>query len=307
MNSWKYTGSFGSLMSSWARAASPPSPASADFRAQRGGSGVIARHRRGNERDQRTRGRDLRRLVRNFARVELEHFPHGAAHVASRQRVVADERHATGRQMARDQRQYVGAHVRRYPRVEAVRDDVVEAAHVRGKFAQVELQKADVGEAQVACHARGARHGTRGEIEADERRVRQRGGDRHQVRAIAACEFEDPARRDGRDVEAEQRRYRGQMVGVARGVRIARIGDVVVGLDERFRVLPGFVQRGVGHAYCREARVRQDRELGERYELYPPRAAQPADPRQGLRLVRSAQPSPQQMVDGQLAGAVEEQ
>ena len=46
----------------------------------------------------------------------------------------------------------------------------------------------------------------RREIDTDERRVRQRRGDRQQVRPIAACKLEDPACRDGCDIEAEKHR-----------------------------------------------------------------------------------------------------
>ncbi len=83
----------------------------ANLRAHRLFALVLACDRHGHERDQRARGGELGRQVLDFARVVLEHFPHGAAYVASRQRVVADEGNAVGRQVARDQRHHEGAHL----------------------------------------------------------------------------------------------------------------------------------------------------------------------------------------------------
>ena len=204
----------------------------ANFRAQGVLASVFVAHRNANEFEQRAGSRKRRGGVGNIACVILDHVPNSTTHVASGQRVVAHEGHAICRQMPRDQRHQMDANLRGNPRVEAVRDDVIEAAEIGGKLTQVEFQQLDVGESEITCHAPGVRDRPRGEIEAHEGRVRQRSRNRHQVRPVAARELQHTAGCGRRDVETEQRADRGETIRMAHRVRKTGVRDVVVALEQ---------------------------------------------------------------------------
>ena len=87
----------------------------------------------GDQRDQRARFGEPRARLGDPGDVEPEDFPGHPADVAARQRVVADERDAPRREVARDDGEQRRAHVLGYPRVHAVRDDVVERRRRRRK------------------------------------------------------------------------------------------------------------------------------------------------------------------------------
>ena len=127
-------------------------------------------------------------------------------------------------------------------------NDVVEAAQVGGELAQIELQQADVGEGQVACHPPGHFQRPRREVDADEGGLRQCGGSGQEVRAVAAGELEHPCGRNRRNVEPEERCHRSEMVRMAREVRVARVRDVVVRTGEPRRVCNSFWRWFGGHA-----------------------------------------------------------
>ena len=82
------------------------------FLAQGGLDFVLACERRGYDRNERARRGQPRRRVGYCARVVLEHLPYRAASVAAGQCVVAHEGNALRSEVARNERQHVGAHVR---------------------------------------------------------------------------------------------------------------------------------------------------------------------------------------------------
>ena len=103
--------------------------------------------------------------------VEAQHLPDHAAHVAARIDVVADERDACGarwRSISAMSRRDAA----RDPRVEPVRDDVVERRH-RREIREIELREGEVARPMRARVAAGLDR-LRGDVEADELALRQR-------------------------------------------------------------------------------------------------------------------------------------
>ena len=153
------------------------------------------------------RARHLRLGRRERADFLQQNFPHTARQRPAGKRVVAHIRDAIWRERPGAEREKPVAHLRRHPRIDAVRDDVIERA--------LRLPRAQVGtdEARVPNPARRARSLCgcdllRGKIHADEFRFRKPLGERQQIHPFAATEFEHAAVIRRRGVDAEQPRDR---------------------------------------------------------------------------------------------------
>ena len=100
--------------------------------------------------------------VGKLARVIAHRIADDPAHVPAGEGVVADVGDAAGCQLPRADVEQLFLHVGRHPRIDAVRDDVVEYAGFFAEIAQVDLLELDVGETQrrdvgSALHAPGRR------------------------------------------------------------------------------------------------------------------------------------------------------
>jgi hypothetical protein len=161
--------------------------------------------------------------------VEAEHLPRHAAHIAAGVDVVAHERDAVGGEVARDQSEELLAHRRRDPRVEPMRDDVVECTGIRGELREVALRQGEVGEAGASREALPRLDRLRGDVESDEFALRQRVRHRHEVGSIAAGDLEHPAALDRRRLHTEESGHRRQPLGMRVGVGLAGVANLVIG------------------------------------------------------------------------------
>ncbi len=114
-----------------------------------------------------------------------------------------------------------------------MRDDVVERSDRRVERAQIGVDKADVGEPERAAFRVRLRDVARAQVDADEAGVRVRLGERQQVGAGAAAEFEHAGVLSRRRRQTEEVRHRAQAIGVGGRHRIGRVGQRVVGGRDR--------------------------------------------------------------------------
>ena len=190
-----------------------------------GGRGLVLA---AQPREQAPGGRDP--LLRLFDAVELEgeQLAQGLAQPVAGQRVVADERDAAGRQHVRGEREQPLAHRVGHPRVDAVRDDVVEALLGRLEVLDPDLLEAHVGEAELVRARSGQRDRAARQVEADEARLGQRERHAEQVAAVAAADLEHATARGRDGVQAEQRRDRRDAIGMRLRERVAGVADGLV-------------------------------------------------------------------------------
>ncbi len=199
----------------------------------------------GDQRDERPRLGETPPRIGDSVDVEPEDLPGHAPQVTPGVGVVADERDTLRREATGDQVQHSVAHLRRHPRVDPVRNDVVELPRIGGNVAEVTLEQRDVGEPELRDELSARLDRTRGEIAAHEARRGQVRRHRDQVAAVAATQFERAAARDRRGTEPHQRRDRGEAVGVRRDGCASRIRDLVVRRPRRRGVV------GYSHEWCR--------------------------------------------------------
>ena len=149
--------------------------------------------------------------------------------MAARQRVVADEGDAVGRQQPADQRKHRLLNRRRHPCVDAVRDDIVERAlEGAGGVEDVGDLDANVGEPRRRGDRPAAGDRGRCQVNVEELRARQALCHREQVHRVPATDVEHAGGGGRRRVQAVKARDRGEMIGMARRERAGGIGDVVV-------------------------------------------------------------------------------
>ena len=186
--------------------------------------------------------------------LELDRIPAYLPDEAARKDVVAHVDEAARRQVPIREREEGVAHVRRHPRIEAVRDDIVERPERSRDFAQVALDELDVREPESTRHVVRAAHEQRRSVAAGERRPRHPGRHRQQVGAIPAADLEDA--RAGRigQCESEQRRDRRESAGMAPGIRTPDVRDVLVGGLQAFVDLGGHRASRLGNAAILSAR-----------------------------------------------------
>ena len=183
--------------------------------------------------------RQTSRLVEPSARVDevldvrTQDVPRDLADSTSGQRVVTDEHHAVLREPAPPERKERITDVRRDPRVNAVRDDVIERAVRRRQLRQILMHECDIGQSQFGDGPSTRLDRTLGEIAADELRRRQRERHRNQIRAVVASDFEHPALRHGRRSHAEKSCDRRKTIRMRPGMRKRCVGNLVVTFRER--------------------------------------------------------------------------
>ena len=169
--------------------------------------------------------RELARFDKAHARVfevidmRMQDFPRRLPHAAARQGVEAHEHDAIRRKARAGQRKQRVANGRRHPRIDAVRDDVVECAVRRRKRRQVFFDEGDVRQSQLGNHPASGIECARRQIAADELRRRQAHCHRNQIGAIVAAHFEHARLRDVGRMHAEERGDRGQAVRVGQQMR----------------------------------------------------------------------------------------
>jgi hypothetical protein len=109
----------------------------------------------------------LLRIVESVG-VQVKHLPHGLAHVAPRKDVQAHEHEPVGRELDRRKREQRVADAGGNPRIQAVRDHIVERAQRRGEFAQVPLDERHVREPELGNGAPRGRDGGGRKVATDE-------------------------------------------------------------------------------------------------------------------------------------------
>jgi hypothetical protein len=179
--------------------------------------------------------------------VEAQDFPNRLPHVTAGVDVIADEHDAVRPQPPSCQGEHRVAHPRRNPRVDAVRDHVVEFAQRFRQLTQGSRYKHD-GEPQIGGGLPRRRDGARREIAADELAIGQACRHRQQIGSAAAAELEDAAGRDAWRCETEQRGDDGHVIRMRQRVRLPLVRDGVVLLDQRR------VGRAIAHAHSRKRR-----------------------------------------------------
>ena len=182
------------------------------------------------EAQQRPRLRDALARVGELGGVEDEHVAQRLAQAPAGQGVVADVGHAGRVERRAADRQQAIAHRGRHPRVDAVRDHVVEAARRRRERPRSPAPRAS------RCPARARRRAPGRARSPAARRRRPRSSPPGSATAIGTRLPASPQpssrtrqRSGAAGAQAEERGQRRQAVGMGLGERVPRIGDRVVG------------------------------------------------------------------------------
>ena len=174
------------------------------------------------------RGLELGPRIVDRIRRDEQHVADRLIEPRRRQRGVADDGDAVGREAFADDAQERGADGGWSPGVDAVRDDDVECAKPCVGVREIARVKADVG--RTAKRRSRARRGDRrrGKVEADKLGVR--GGERHvdEIDALAAADFEDARPRHRRDRPAVQPGERAERSRIGVAEDLARIPDPII-------------------------------------------------------------------------------
>jgi putative transcriptional regulator len=166
--------------------------------------------------------------IRDPVDVKMQDLPNGLAHAATRQRIEAHEHDAVRcKPFGRHGEQSV-PYGRRHPRIDTVRDDVVEGAERRRKRGQVFFDERHIRELEFRDRLAAGRKRARRQIAADEVRGGKPHSHRNQVGAIVATNLEDTACRNRRRIDAQERCYRCQPVRMRQWMRQCRVRDRVV-------------------------------------------------------------------------------
>jgi hypothetical protein len=171
-------------------------------------------------------------------RLEQHHVANHSVRRPPGQRVVADIGDTIRREILAADRQHPVADLRRDPRVDAVRDDVVEGAVLRADRGDVVLAQLDVGQAGSGDQRLAGPDLPVREVYAGESGARQRRCHRDQVVAVPAAKLEHPAGFDLRGIQAEQQRQRSKPRRMRLRNRQAVVRQLVV-LGERARLPVG--------------------------------------------------------------------
>lgn len=177
------------------------------------------------------------RLRHPFGRVvELRgvverHVPDHAPHVPPRQGVVADVGHPQGSESPLTEGEDAFPDRVGHPAVEAVGDDVVELILAWVVREQIDLFQAYIGQAGLSNRFSTGLDLPKGQIETEKRALRIGLGEREEVGAVGATEFQDATAGGAGGVESEQPGHGGQPERVRLRKGRARVGDLVVGVD----------------------------------------------------------------------------
>src|SRR5208283_1619855 len=156
------------------------------------------------------------------------HVAQHLANVTPRQRVVADVSYALGRQMiVRDSQNHV-ANWFGNPRINSVRDDVIELAELGANLHDVGRLQFQVLQAYLPGGFAAPEDRSLCKIEADKVTAGKRERHRNQIPAVAASNLKHAATVDGRGLHAEERRNGCEPVRVSLIVRQSPIKDLVV-------------------------------------------------------------------------------
>ena len=163
------------------------------------------------------------------ARVQEQAVAGDLEQPPARQHVEADRRDARrGRAVRRQFAQQGFAQRCGNPAVDAMTDDEVEDAVGRSDLVEAAGAQNNVGEAET-FDAGGARGDLdRREIDADEARLRPGGGERNDVAARGAADFEHPRGAHRRRRQPEPQRRRSEPRRLLPGERLGRVGGLVV-------------------------------------------------------------------------------
>ena len=157
------------------------------------------------------------------------HLAKNVPRVPARPRVVTQIHDALRRKQIAAERHETVANVGRNPRIESVRDDVVELAGIPIEIAEILLAQT---QRSVASNRRWCDFppatAARRKVHADKTTRRKKVRHRNQVAAVAAADFEHAAGRHGRGVHPKQRSNGGETVGMSLDPRVSRIANRVV-------------------------------------------------------------------------------
>ena len=149
------------------------------------------------------------------AGVIPHHVADHVAEVRERVRIVTDVADSARRQVLLEDRHHLLAHVRWYPRVHAVRDDVVELSEAWIDIHDVAMEEFDVAQAQRSDIFLAALDRHTAQVDTDELAVRILKGHGQKITADAAAEFKYSAALDRSRLHAVDGGNRCEMVGVS--------------------------------------------------------------------------------------------
>jgi hypothetical protein len=174
--------------------------------------------------------------VRLVLDVEAQHVARRVAQVGAGIGVVGDERDAVRRQAIGARREQRVARPGWDPRIDAVRDHVVEPAEVVRERLDVALEQPHVAGAELGGERGPAGDRLGGEVDADELAAGQAERHRDQVAAVAAAQLQHAAAGRRCGTQPEQRRLGGEAVRVRLRVRVPLVGDCVVRVGQRVKL-----------------------------------------------------------------------
>ena len=183
-------------------------------------------------REKRTRAFELRLGILELLRHIDQHVPDRLAQARARVHVVADDREPLAGEALCDDAKERLAHLRRNPGVDAVREDVIEAAERGVELDEVQRVKAGVGAAAGLRRGAGPRDRLPGQVDADKFRLRR--AERHvdEVDALAAADLQDARAGERGERASEQRGEHADRRRVDDGEGQAGVADAVVSVRQ---------------------------------------------------------------------------
>ena len=178
--------------------------------------------------DEASRLRDSFGGLLDVPHVPPHHLAHRVSDVAPGERVVAHVRDAVRRERSGGDREHPLLHGRRHPRIEAVRDDVVERAGIR-RVQQVGVEERDVGQAERGDLRAALLDGRARGVQSDERAPRKNVRHGDEVAAVAAAQLEHAAAFGRSSLQAVESCDRREAIRMGLGERRPGIRDGVVG------------------------------------------------------------------------------
>src|SRR5579872_1604277 len=191
----------------------------------------------------------------NIADMEQHHVAKHLADAASGKGVEANEDDAARREVTMRDRHQPVAHRFGNPRIEAVRDDVIELSKRGTEVHDIGHIEPDIFETEIANLFASKRDGLYGEVESGEGAVRKHERHRNQVSPVAGAEFKDAAAAGGWGVDAVQRRESREALRVCGCVGESEVQHLIVGVWRRLVALTIWhMSRGAGGGYGRQGR-----------------------------------------------------
>ena len=177
--------------------------------------------------------------VRQMPGADIDHLAHRENVVPARQCVVTHVGDAICREVALARRQQPVAHRAGNPRIDAVRNDVVELAKFRIEIDQVHMPELQVVQIQRRCELAGAVDLPLGEIDTHKAAARQGVGHGYEVAAPGATYLQHAAVIHSGWAQTQQRTYRGHPARVRQAVAEFRVGNLVVDESLVFALVHG--------------------------------------------------------------------